>query len=79
MIRKCFFPPPEKLEEKAYEEYALGFAAAIIGVALAKGDKFLSQPLGFFSFVPSCGDGFVREERGYKVPQERLAVRGLSA
>lgn len=62
-----------------YEEYRLGFPAAGVRVLLPQRDELFGEPLGFFGFVPGCGDGFVDEEGGDKIAKEGLSVGGFSA
>lgn len=62
-----------------YEEYRLGFPPASVCVLLPQRDELFGEPLGFFGFVPGCGDGFVGEEGGDEIAKEGLSVGGFSA
>jgi hypothetical protein len=57
----------------AYVEYLRCPPPRRFGVFLAEGDPLLRQALRFL--VPRRGYGFVLEQRGDEISQERLSVR----
>ena len=61
------------------EEDLVGAEAGGVGVFLGVGYEFFGEALRFFGFGPGGRDGFVLDERGYKIAEEGLPVRGVAA
>ena len=63
---------------QTYEENTLRLRTTRVGIFLPQCNEFLGEPLRLLGFVPGCLYGLVRDERGDKVAEEGLPVRGAA-